>query len=285
MRSLKVLKSFLPFVVIFFYNLSSKADETLIKSFNETLIETIQEMPQGGTYSTRSDAFESLFGRIKIQNNKLKVDHLSKGPSFCSSATYVVFMKTLEKLVARRQVTIPSKVLSKLLVKDEEGKWLADGFGVWGRWNANGPGTAGLFFDLNLGDNFSDDQFKYAKAGDFLKMFWIWGQGVGKLEKGHSVIFTGVLPRNAQGAAVEKVCFWSSHGYDDGRESGFGEKCVPRTDIQNMIFSRLSRPENFKNLQSAQYQFENTYLSSLLDKVSSIEEAREKTGTKVLGSN
>ena len=31
-----------------------------------------------------------------------------------------------------------------------------DGQGVWGRWNANGPGTARLFTELRLGRNFTD---------------------------------------------------------------------------------------------------------------------------------
>jgi len=278
-------KTFIIFILSLlsiFGNVSAN-ETTVIESLsiNETLIQTFKEMPQGGTYSTGQNAFESLFNRIKIVNHKLNVDHLSAGPSFCSSATYVVLMKTLEKLVARRQIALERNILPKFSIKDESGNWLADGFGVWGRWNANGPGTAGLFFDLDLGDNFADDNFKHAKPGDFLKMFWTWGQGVGKLEKGHSVIFTGVEPVNAQGAAVEKVCFWSSHGYEDGRESGFGEKCVPRSDVQNMIFSRLTRPENFRNISSPRYKHENKYLSSLLDTVSTIEEAREKTGTKV----
>jgi hypothetical protein len=29
-----------------------------------------------------------------------------------------------------------------------------DGEGIWGRWNANGPGTARLFHEMNLGENF-----------------------------------------------------------------------------------------------------------------------------------
>jgi hypothetical protein len=106
-------------------------------------------------------------------------------------------------------------------------------------WNANGPGIAGLFHDLSLGENFADDGFYEARAGDFLKIFWKWGQGVGRYEKGHSVVYTRVIPTEARGRHVQKVCFWSSHGFEDGRESGMGEKCVPRSDIQEMIFSRL----------------------------------------------
>ncbi len=249
-------------------------------NFNQELLSVISQMPQGGHYSTRPDAFAALTQRIQILNGTLQINHQFYGPSFCSSATYPAFLKTLENFQLTNPGSFNPNAIEQLDVL-HNGNFLADGFGAWGRWNANGPGTAGLVHDLNLGENFSDDTFRHAKAGDFLKIFWIWGQGVGRNERGHSVVFTKVLPEGAIGSAVENVCFWSSHGFDDGRESGMGEKCVPRSDIEEMIFSRITKPENINLLLSNQFEFENRYLSSLLDTESTIEEAREKTGTIV----
>ena len=250
--------------------------------FNSLVIQTIHEIPQGGGYSTARDAFDGLKNRIQIKNDLISVDHLLKGPSFCSGATYIVFLKTLEKLHQKKQINIAPATAKQLLITNDNGTALPDGFGVWGRWNANGPGTAGLMNDLKMGDNFSDDAFRAARPGDFLKIFWTSGRGVGKFERGHSVVFTGVLPRGATGADVKKVCYWSSHGYEDGRESGFGEKCSDRTEIQDMIFSRLQKPKNINQVLQPGYQFENKYLSSLLDVESTIEEARRETNTQVV---
>jgi len=273
------MKYFFVLVVFCHSALASSGDLSL--DLNRELMTTVNQMPQGGAYSTGRDAFNALVDRIQFSGRFLKIDHLLKAPSFCSSATYVVFMETLERLQRSRQLQINAAALPRLMVKDEKGSYLPDGFGVWGRWNANGPGTAGLFHDLKMGDNFADDGFYEAKAGDFLKIFWTWGQGVGKNERGHSVVFTRVVPSAARGREVQKVCFWSSHGYEDGRESGMGEKCVPRSNIQEMIFSRLTIPSNVNEVLSSQFKHENTYLSSLLDTASTIEEARRETNTFV----
>ena len=77
--------------------------------------------------------------------------------------------------------------LEHLIIRDQR-----DGEGIWGRWNANGPGTARLFHELGLGSNF--DNFDQAKPGDFMKIFW--SRQVGKSEHGHSTIFLGMENRS-----------------------------------------------------------------------------------------
>lgn len=250
--------------------------------YNAQILETVREMPQAGGYSTGRDAFAELERRIQVADGEILVDNRAPGPSFCSSATYFLVLKVLEQIQNKNSEIFRTASVQKLSPRATEDKFLQDGFGIWGRWNANGPGTAALFYDLNMGDNFSDDGFYEAKPGDFLKIFWRWGQGVGKLERGHSVVFTKVIPTGAKGSRVREVCFWSSHGYEDGRPSGMGEKCVPRADIQEMIFSRLLRPEKLNRVLAPEFQHENKYLASLLDTESTIEEARAKTGTRVV---
>jgi hypothetical protein len=134
---------------------------------------------------------------------------------------------------------------------------------VWGRWNANGPGTARLFHELQLGQNF--DSFDQAKPGDFMKIFW--SRQVGKNEHGHSTIFLGMENR----PDGQYVRYWSSN-----IPSGYGEKSVPRSKIAYAIFSRLQSPANLARINHA--PFVDTYLASLLRSRSSIAEAGAKCG-------
>ena len=138
-----------------------------------------------------------------------------------------------------------------------------DGVGIWGRWNANGPGTARLFHELGLGRNFTD--FAQAQPGDFMKIFW--NQNVGKRESGHSVIFLGTT-NHPDG---EYVRFWSSN-----IGMGYGEKEVPRSKIAYAIFSRLETPANLTRIHDVPAV--DAYLASLLRKKSNFAEARQKCG-------
>jgi hypothetical protein len=179
-------------------------------------------------------------------------------PSFCSGATYIVFVRTIEALREHGQLQLDFATLNQLVIRNQR-----DGEGVWGRWNANGPGTARLFHELGLGRNFDD--FAQAQRGDFMKIFW--SPRVGRRESGHSVVFLGTENRGG----VEYVRYWSSNV-----PSGYGEKEVPRTKIAYAIFSRLQTPANLVRINSAPAT--DTYLASLLRKKSSLAEATKKCG-------
>ncbi len=228
--------------------------------FNDVVLQQIQSMPQGGGYATTSRAHEALSSAARLDTGAVRIQAREAVPSYCSGATYLVFLKTLGELQRRGLVQIGRAQWEALL----PGK-LADGEGVWGRWNANGPGTPRLFFELNLGKNFHS--FEEAKPGDFLKIFWT--EAVGKNERGHSVIFLG---REAKGG-VEYVRFWSSNKPD-----GYGEKSVPRSKIARAIFSRLEYPENLAGLASLPRR--DPYLAGLLTKSSSFAEASRLSGTR-----
>jgi hypothetical protein len=178
--------------------------------------------------------------------------------SFCSGATYLVFIKTIEELRDRGQLQLDYSTLNQLIIRDQR-----DGEGVWGRWNANGPGTARLFYELGLGKNFTD--FSQAQPGDFMKIFW--NNNVGRRESGHSVIFLGT----SQHKDGEYVRYWSSN-----IGMGYGEKEVPRSKIANVIFSRLETPANLTRINNAPST--DSYLGSLLQKKSNFAEARQKCG-------
>ena len=196
-------------------------------SLNEMVLEQVRAMPAGGDYSASHLATVRLQEAARFEGGKLLLSAEAPSPSYCSGATYLVFLKVLERLREKGDLPLDDSVLSKLAVRGQ-----GDGVGVWGRWNANGPGTARLFHELDLGRNFVD--FDSAKPGDFMKIFWT--QEIGAAEHGHSVIFLG---SDGPGGSVR---FWSSN-----IPGGYGEKSVPRAKIAFAIFSRLEKPANLGN--------------------------------------
>jgi hypothetical protein len=226
--------------------------------YNGLVLEQIRHMPQGGRYSVSHFAKIKLQSSAHFESGKFFIAPTAPYPSFCSGATYVVFIKTIEALRDRGQLQLDFATLNQLMIRDQH-----DGEGIWGRWNANGPGTARLFHELGLGRNF--DNFDEAKPGDFMKIFW--SRQVGKNEHGHSTIFLGMENR----LDGQYIRFWSSN-----IPSGYGERSVPRSKIAYAIFSRLETPANLARINSA--PFVDTYLASLLRTRSSIAEACSKCG-------
>jgi hypothetical protein len=228
------------------------------EDYNSLILEQIKQMPQGGRYSVSRFAKLRLQSSAHFESGKFFILPSAASPSFCSGATYLVFIRTIDALRARGELHIDYPTLEQLIIRDQR-----DGKGIWGRWNANGPGTARLFHELGLGQNF--DNFDQAKPGDFMKIFW--SRQVGKSEHGHSTIFLGMESR----FGMQYVRYWSSN-----IPSGYGEKRVPRNKVAYAIFSRLETPANLARINSAPSV--DTYLASLLRTRSSISEAGTKCG-------
>jgi hypothetical protein len=234
------------------------AQSSVSGDYNSLVLEQIKQMPQGGRYSVSHFAKICLERSTHFESGKFFILPSAASPSFCSGATYLVFIRAIEALRARGELHLDYSTLEQLIIRDQR-----DGEGIWGRWNANGPGTARLFHELGLGRNF--DSFDQAKPGDFMKIFW--SRQVGKNEHGHSTVFLG-LENRLDGQYVR---FWSSN-----IPSGYGERSVPRSKIAYAIFSRLETPANLARIDSA--PFVDTYLASLLRSRSSITEACAKCG-------
>ena len=215
-------------------------------------------MPTGGRYSVAPSATIRLQSAAHFESGKFFILPDAASPSYCSGATYLVFIKTIEALRARGELHLNYGTLERLMVRGQR-----DGEGIWGRWNANGPGTARLFYELGIGRNFDD--FAEAEPGDFMKIFW--SPEVGRAERGHSVIYLG----SERKAGLEYVRFWSSN-----IPVGYGERSVPRTKIAHAIFSRLYEPANLDRIE--QVPPVDSYLAGLLRRDSSYREAREKCG-------
>ena len=228
------------------------------EDLNGLILEQVKQMPQGGRYSLSRFAKIRLQSAAHFESGKFFILPSAASPSFCSGATYLIFIRTIEALRARGELHLDFATLDQLIIRDQH-----DGEGIWGRWNANGPGTARLFHELGLGRNF--DNFDLAQPGDFMKIFW--SKQVGRSEHGHSAIFLGTGNR----LGVEYFRYWSSN-----IPSGYGEKSVPRSKIAYAIFSRLQTPANLSRIGSA--PIVDSYLASLLRRRSSFAEATQKCG-------
>lgn len=225
-----------------------------LSPLNEVILEQVKAMPVGGKYSASRTATIRLQSAAHFESGKFFVLPDSASPSYCSGATYLVFMKTIEALRNRGDLQLDYETLDALMIRGQP-----DGRGIWGRWNANGPGTARLFTELGIGRNFDD--FAEAEPGDFMKIFW--SPEVGREEHGHSVIYLGTEKK----AGLDYVRFWSSNV-----PFGYGEKSVPRAKIVRAIFSRLYAPANLTRI--ADVPAVDRYLASLIRVRSSYAEAK-----------
>jgi len=223
---------------------------------NAAVLRAIDAMPSGGSYATTAQANLALASAISLNSQSLLLEPVKAQPSYCSGATYLAFLGAIRELLAAGKITLDDRARAALLVQGQR-----DGEGLWGRWNANGPGTARFFTEAKLGRNFTD--WSQARPGDFLKIFWT--AEIGKFERGHSVVYLG---RQTVGG-VEHVNFWSSN-----QPLGYGLKMVPRKKIVWAVFSRLENPSALSNVPLLPRT--DKYLASLLTVRSSQEEVRTR---------
>ena len=231
-------------------------------SFSGMVDAAVAKMPDEGNYST-SAAASANFKKAMLVNDKglLLISPKGAVPSFCSSATYLVFLATLAELQKSKpkRLTLKKGDLEKLLYARQ-----ADGVGVWGRWNANGPGTARLFQELDLGENFTD--IESALSGDFLKIWW--SDEVGAKEHGHSVIYQGT---RTDEKGVRLLSFWSSN-----IPGGYGSKEIPLTKAKHLLFSRLSKPQNLDRLSKLAAR--DQYLVSMASRSATFDDVLKELG-------
>lgn len=225
---------------------------------NTLVLEAVRSMPSGGQYAINGLAKGKLMEAVRADERGLFLKPAAAQPSFCSGATYLVLLRTLELVAKRGALGLDSATLGALAVKGER-----DGEGIWGRWNANGPGTARLFHELGLGRNFT--AYSEARPGDFMKIFWT--NEIGKAERGHSVIYLGTEIVGGK----EHVKFWSSN-----KPAGYGVKSVPKVEVARAIFSRLEKPSAIAKAREIPVM--DRFLAGLLTKRSSMKEVERLCG-------
>jgi hypothetical protein len=223
-------------------------------NFNEQVLSVIQEMPKKGGYVLTTTSPKKMRDAFSWNVDELTVAQSKAIPSYCTTATYLVFFKALENFWKGNGY--PSRDILEIIKPNVE----SDGVRIWGRWNSNGPGTAKFFRDADLGTNF--EELDKALPGDFLKIWW--NDEVGKKEQGHSVVY---IRSNAT-----TITFWSSNK----DTLGYGERTIPKTMAKRLLFSRLERPENIGKIKDIPEK--DLFLESMLSKESSWKEVLEVSG-------
>jgi len=197
-------------------------------------------MPTGRGYAASQAAVNRLAASVTLHNRSFKQDLDKVGPTFCSGATYLVFLRSIERLGITEALS--EQELTRLANLGVE-----DGEEIFGRWNANGPGTAKLFADLNCGINFTS--YDHAHPGDFFKMWWT--EAIGGKERGHLVVYISQTPTT--------VTYWSAN-----QPNGYGYKTVAKSKIKHHLFSRLTTPQNLSNI--SKLSSKDQFLADMLRK-------------------
>lgn len=226
--------------------------------YNAMVLDIIKELPKGGGYSIGSDFVAPTLETHTIGSGRLELRVFDGHPSHCTSATYALFAHLVAVLQNSGRISLTRDQLAMLEVKSRlaDGTQLVDGQGPFWIFNSNGAGVAALFKHAGIGTNFRDENLTYARPGDFLKMFW--NDNVGASEKGHQVVYLGRREVNGR----DMICFWGSQHQNVKKRSGgkeplyfpiaagakvsdgYGEACRPRSDIKEMIFSRITCMEH-----------------------------------------
>lgn len=229
--------------------------------FNGIVLDQIRTFPVGGGYAVTRDAHAALASAVSVAPDGVRIRPEQARPSYCSGATYLVLLRALGALQKRGELSLSLAQWSELVPAP-----VADGTGIWGRWNANGPGAACLVYELGAGRSFTS--FEEALPGDFLKLFWT--DAVGRRERGHLVVFVGTETVDG----VPHVRFWSSN-----IPGGHGEKSIPVSKVARALFTRIETPAAFANV--SKIPASSPYLASLLTRDSSFAEALKRCGISV----
>ena len=226
--------------------------------YNAMILDIIKGLPSGGGYSRGSSFQLPTITAHNIGADRWEMRVYDGFPSHCTSATYAVFARLISVLQDNGRIALDGEQIATLSAKSRmpDGATLVDGQGPFQIFNANGAGVAALLKHTGTGMNFRDDKLLYARAGDFLKLFW--NDNVGASEQGHQVIYLGHKTVGSR----DMVCFWGSQRQNKKKRSGgtealyfpaaegdkvvdgYGEACRPRADIKAMIFSRVTCMEH-----------------------------------------
>ena len=250
------------------------------------------------TWRGLHDAFQ-----MQLPDSRPVINVQKAQPSFCSSATYLALIKGLliwdKKHVISRTAWIFMKPYVGIVDNiNINGFGQSDGEGFWGRCNANGPSIGVLVKELKAGFSYTafrgakseknkekpdekymtdeewraDPIWSHAVKGDIMKIFWNRNETKGRdsgaiigdngvkeddQEAGHSVIFMGYSDDG-------KVLYWSSNGPGEHPEQmGYSIGSCDKTDIQRIVITRITKPENFDKVKNMKPIDANQYLFDL----------------------
>jgi len=125
--------------------------------YNSVILDQIRGMPTGGQYSASRTATIRLQSAAHFESGIFSVVPDAASPSYCSGATYLVFIKTIEALRAHGAVSLNYATLESLLIRNQRDGGRREGErargtrragrpggsdGGWGRAYRGGPGVA-----------------------------------------------------------------------------------------------------------------------------------------------
>ena len=182
----------------------------------------------GGGYFVGKDSLptESPIG----YDLALSAQALLKAPrttSYCSGATYAVFMETLNILLPQVQKELSPARFEAVRMQEPDGGRREDGVKAWGWWNADGFGSHFCLVQyLKMGCEVKPGQLL---AGDFVNISWKSGLG-------HSVVFLGWTEKEQD----KKMLYWSSQR----STNGMADQLVSLQRIKEIKAVRLCAIQN-----------------------------------------
>lgn len=229
-------------------------------------------------------AMNEAFG-MQPTDSQPRLDVAAATPSFDAMAVYMALLKAIQVWDAGNgQQDVPNLSWFSMKpfcgvtdVINNQGYTQTDGEGLWGMAKANGPGIAVIVKELGAGFSFmgyrgaktkeyredkkehymtdeewiTDPAWAYARKGDFMKIFPNRdGSDCG------AIIGDNGKPGEEQECSINaifmeydddgNVMYWSSNNNEtDPAKGGYGVKVCRRTDIQRVVFTRITEPEKF----------------------------------------
>jgi hypothetical protein len=182
----------------------------------------------GGGYfiGIKADPPESPIGyNLSLLGNKLL--EAPRKTSYCSGATYAVFIEALNLILADKQQNIPPNNIEAMRMQEPDGRRREDDVKFWGKWNTDGYGNhIALVQYAGIGKQISAED---ARPGDFVNISWVKGGG-------HSTIFLGFYIDEHKDTNI--VYFSSQKG-----TNGLGDQIVNINKVEELMFVRLTEPE------------------------------------------
>ena len=248
------------------------------KTWNEILLSVIAGVKNGGEYYTGGTTSahpvtteRAMVNAFTMGSSRPTIDLSKARPSYCSSACYMVLLKTLLTWDTGSQISKKAwTYLRPYAVSGMSYAAQADGVGCWGRANANGPGLAILVKELGAGKNYHiaaktsySSEAAYWKAwanaepGDFLKIFR--DKYIGARERGHMVVYLGhKYALNDAGERDDIIYYWSSQSSTDG----YGITSCRASQIYRGVLTKITAPEAFNNAKNISPTNKNSWLAS-----------------------
>ncbi len=203
-----------------------------VEGYNKYILSAIDEVQKtaldGGGYfiGIKAVPTESPIGYdLKLLGKKLI--SAPRTTSYCSGASYTVFVESLNLMYSCKNKTMPEENYEAMRMQEPDGSRREDNVKFWGKWNADGFGTQFALVQYSkIGKKISPQN---ARPGDFVNISWKSGLG-------HSVVFLGW---NIDEKNDTNLVYFSSQPVTNG----FGDVSVNVNRIKEVLFVRLSEPD------------------------------------------